>query len=75
MVLQSIRERLTGILAFTILGILVIPFAFVGVNQYFTNNTVNMVARINDTEISSNDFNLEFFRLPQTSAITDGRCF
>ncbi|MGD8384730.1 MAG: SurA N-terminal domain-containing protein, partial [Lysobacterales bacterium] len=60
MVLQSIRERLTGILAFTILGILVIPFAFVGVNQYFTSSSGNLVARVNDKEISYNDFNQSY---------------
>ena len=60
MVLQSIRERLTGILAFTILGILVVPFALVGVNQYFTSSGGNIVARINDAEISYNDFNQSF---------------
>jgi len=60
MVLQSIRERLTGILAFTILGILVIPFALVGVNQYFTSSGDNIVARINDKEITTNEFNQSF---------------
>ena len=60
MVLQSIRERLTGVLAFTILGILVIPFALVGVNQYFTSSGENIVALVNDTEITSNDFNQSF---------------
>ncbi len=60
MVLQSIRERLTGVLAFTILGILVIPFALVGVNSYFTSSGDNIVARVNETEISSTDFNQSF---------------
>jgi peptidyl-prolyl cis-trans isomerase D len=60
MVLQSIRERLTGVLAFTILGILVIPFALVGVNSYFTSSGDNIVARVNETEISTNDFNQSF---------------
>lgn len=60
MVLQSIRERLTGVMAFTILGILIIPFALVGVTQYFTSDGVNIVARINDTEISTTDFNTSF---------------
>lgn len=58
--LQSIRDRLTGILAFFILGILVIPFAFVGVNSYFTSGTENIVARINDKEITFNDFNQSY---------------
>lgn len=60
MVLQSIRERLTGILAFTILGILVIPFALVGVNQYFTSSGDNIVAKVNDKEITTNEFNQSF---------------
>lgn len=60
MVLQSIRERLTGILAFVILGILIIPFALVGVTSYFTAGDSNIVARINDTDITSNDFNQGF---------------
>jgi len=60
MVLQSIRERLTGILAFAILGILIVPFALVGVNEYFTSSGGNNVARINESEISFNDFNQSF---------------
>lgn len=60
MVLQSIRERLTGILAFAILGILIIPFALVGVNEYFTASGGNNVARVNDTEITFNDFNQSY---------------
>jgi len=60
MVLQSIRERLTGVLAFTILGILVVPFALVGVNEYFTSSSGNIVARVNESEITFNDFNQSF---------------
>lgn len=60
MVLQSIRERLTGVLAFTVLGILVVPFALVGVNQYFTSNSGNIVAKVNESEITFNDFNQSF---------------
>ena len=60
MVLQSIRERLTGVLAFAILGILIVPFALVGVNEYFTSSSGNIVARINDKEINFNDFNQSF---------------
>jgi len=60
MVLQSIREKLTGILAFAILGILIIPFALVGVTEYFTSSTGNIVARINEKEITFNDFNQSF---------------
>ncbi|MDX2417053.1 MAG: SurA N-terminal domain-containing protein, partial [Xanthomonadales bacterium] len=47
-------------LAFAILGILVVPFALVGVNEYFTSSGGNIVARVNETEISTNDFNQSF---------------
>jgi len=60
MVLQSIRERLTGVLAYTILGILVVPFALVGVNSYFSSSGGNIVARVNETEILTNDFTQSF---------------
>lgn len=60
MFLQSIREKLTGILAFAILGILIVPFALVGVNEYFVASGGNIVARINETEITLIDFNQSF---------------
>jgi peptidyl-prolyl cis-trans isomerase D len=60
MVLQSIRERLTGILAFFILGILIIPFAFVGVNSYFSSGDENVVALVNDEEITLTEFSQSF---------------
>lgn len=60
MVLQSIRERLTGFLAFVILGILIIPFAFVGVNEYLTAGSGNQVALVNDEEISFEAFNQSY---------------
>jgi peptidyl-prolyl cis-trans isomerase D len=60
MVLQSIRERLTGIIAIFIFAILIIPFAFVGVSSYFTSDAVNAVALVNDQEITINEFNSGF---------------
>lgn len=56
MVLQTIREKITGIVAFVILGILVIPFAFVGINSYFTSAGDNVVARVNDQDITQSEF-------------------
>jgi peptidyl-prolyl cis-trans isomerase D len=56
MVLQSIRERLTGILAIFIFSILIIPFAFVGINSYFQTGAENLVARVNDKDITVSDF-------------------
>ena len=60
MVLQTIREKLTGIIAVFIFGILIIPFAFVGVSSYFTSDAVNAVAVVNDQEITLNEFNSGF---------------
>jgi peptidyl-prolyl cis-trans isomerase D len=60
MVLQSIRDRLTGIIAIFILALIAIPFAFVGVSSYFTSDAVNAVAVVNDQEITVNEFNQGF---------------
>jgi peptidyl-prolyl cis-trans isomerase D len=60
MVLQSIRDRLTGIIAIFIFALIAIPFAFVGVSSYFTSDAVNAVAVVNDQEITSSQFNQGF---------------
>lgn len=60
MVLQAIRERLSGILAVFIFAILIIPFAFVGVNSYFSTGTINNVARVNEVDITASDFSQGF---------------
>lgn len=60
MVLQSIRDRLNGIVAIFILALLIIPFAFVGVSSYFTSDAVNSVALVNDQEITIGQFNQSF---------------
>ena len=60
MVLQSIRDRLNGIIAIFILALLIIPFAFVGVSSYFTSGSSNAVAVVNDQEITANEYNQAF---------------
>jgi peptidyl-prolyl cis-trans isomerase D len=60
MVLQAIRERLTGIIAVFIFGILIIPFAFVGVSSYFTSDNLNNIAVVNEEPIAMNDFTQSF---------------
>ncbi len=60
MVLQSIRDRLTGIIAIFIFAILIIPFAFVGVSSYFTSDAVNAVAVVNDQEITISEYSSAF---------------
>ena len=60
MVLQSIRDRLTGIIAIFIFAILIIPFAFVGVSSYFTSDAVNAIAVVNDQEITISQYTTAF---------------
>jgi peptidyl-prolyl cis-trans isomerase D len=60
MVLQKIREKLTGIIAIFIFALLIIPFAFVGVSSYFTSDAVNAIAVVNDQEITLTAFNTGF---------------
>lgn len=60
MVLQVIRERLTGPALWLILAILIVPFAFVGVNEYLSSGSGNQVAMVNDEEISFEAFNQSF---------------
>jgi len=60
MVLQAIRERLTGILAIFVFAILIIPFAFVGVGSYFASDAVNVIARVNDSDITTTQYTESF---------------
>jgi len=60
MVLQTIRDRLNGIIAIFILGLLIVPFLFVGVSSYFTSGAVTNVAVVNDQGITISQFNLSF---------------
>jgi peptidyl-prolyl cis-trans isomerase D len=60
MVLQKIRDRLSGFLAVVFFSFLIIPFAFVGVSSYFSSDTVNNVAMVNDQGISISEFNQSF---------------
>jgi len=44
--LQTLREKTSGWIAMVILGLLIVPFAFFGVNNYFSNRVDTWVARI-----------------------------
>jgi len=50
--LQAIRDRATGWFAWVIVGILIVPFALWGVNEYFGSGGAPEVATINDTVIT-----------------------
>ena len=44
--LQKLRDKTSGWIATLILGLLIIPFAFVGVNEYMGGGTDNAVAKV-----------------------------
>ena len=60
--LQAIRDKSKGILAGAILLIICIPFAFFGIQNYFTSTIDTSLARVNDQEISIGEFQRGFTR-------------
>ena len=44
--LQTLRDKTSGWIATVVLGLLIIPFAFVGVNEYMTGGTDDAVAKV-----------------------------
>lgn len=57
--LQSIRDRATGWIAWVIVGLLIIPFALWGVHEYFGGGSAINVAKVNKVDISRNDLNAQ----------------
>lgn len=60
--LHFIRERAQGWIAWIIIGLLIIPFALWGINQYFGGGGKAVVATVNGTEISQQEFQQTFFQ-------------
>jgi len=54
--LSEIRDRATGWIAYIIVGIIIIPFAFWGVNEYFAGGEEVVVATVGDAEIQQVDY-------------------
>src|SRR3990172_6977355 len=54
--LQTIRDKTTGWLAIAIVAVLIVPFAFWGINYYFTGGTEPSVAKVNNADIKYNQF-------------------
>jgi len=54
--LSEIRDRATGWIAYIIVAIIIIPFAFWGVNEYFTGGADVVVAEVNGTEIQQTEY-------------------
>lgn len=59
--LNFIRERAQGWIAWVIVGLLIIPFALWGINQYFGNGGKLVAANVNGTEISQREFQQAFY--------------
>jgi peptidyl-prolyl cis-trans isomerase D len=54
--LQKIRDKVTGWFAVAIVAALIVPFAFWGIDSYFTGGSEPNVAVVNDTDIKLNQF-------------------
>lgn len=54
--LQSIRDKTTGWIAVAIVALLCIPFAFWGINYYFSGGTEPVVAKVNGEEIKLSQY-------------------
>lgn len=54
--LQSLRERTSGVVAWFIVGLLTIPFAFFGIDQFATGTADPKVATVGDEDITLNEF-------------------
>ncbi len=60
--LQAIRDRITGVVAIFVLGLLAVPFLFFGVESYIRAVPQDAVAVVGDDEISSTEFQTSFAR-------------
>lgn len=58
--LQWIRDRVTGVVAFIILGLLSVPFLFWGIEQYSTTVPPEVVARVGSGDITVSEFQTSF---------------
>ncbi len=58
--LESIRNRSKGPVAKVIIGLIIVPFAFTGVYSYFNSGSANVVATVNDSEITLREFEIAY---------------
>ncbi|MCP5142333.1 MAG: SurA N-terminal domain-containing protein [Chromatiales bacterium] len=71
--LQNIRDRATGWLAWVIVILITIPFAFWGLDSYLQNDSERLVATIGDAEITLRDHQNNIQQQKQRVAETMGR--
>ncbi len=58
--LSTIRNKSKGWVAYLIVGLITVPFALFGINQYFTGVSNVAVAVVNDDDIMKDEFLYEF---------------
>jgi len=58
--LQAIRDRVTGLVAFFILGLLAVPFLFFGLESYIQRVPQDSVAAVNGEDITTSEFQTSF---------------
>lgn len=63
--LQSIRDRAQGLLAWVIVALIIIPFALWGINQYFGGGEEKGVATVNATKIYEREVQNEYLQQQQ----------
>ena len=54
--LQAINDRIKGWLGIVIVALIALPFAFWGIQSYIGGGSEQYAAKVNDTEISQNEF-------------------
>lgn len=54
--LQSLRDRTSGVVAWFIVGLLIIPFAFFGIEQFATGTADPKIATVGDKDITQSEF-------------------
>lgn len=59
--LNFIREKIQGWIAWVIVGLLIIPFALWGINEYFGTGGGLVAATVNGTEIDQREFQQAFY--------------
>ena len=62
MLMQSIRDRATGWIAWVIVILISIPFALWGINEYLSPTSNVAVAAVNGTDVSINEFQRTYQR-------------
>jgi peptidyl-prolyl cis-trans isomerase D len=73
--LEAIRNRAQGILAWIIIGLIAIPFTLWGINSYFRDKGETIAASVNGEEITISEFRTAFQRYIQQMRFLMGQAF